>query len=177
LTSKVFRRFKRLIAINDRMADLFRRYGVADERIVIIPPYSLRSPDENITIPAELKNFYERHSPVLLAVGGLEKDYQPLFLVEAMKSILTEFPKAGLMIAGGGSMHAETEAAAVETGYSSAICLAGDVEHAITLHLIKDADVVLRTTLFDGDAISAREALFLGTPVVATDNGSRPAGV
>jgi len=47
----------------------------------------------------------------------------------------------------------------------------------VTLHLIKDADVLLRTTMFDGDAISVREALHLGTPVIATDNGMRPEGV
>ena len=36
---------------------------------------------------------------------------------------------------------------------------------------------MLRTTLFDGDAVSVREALHLGTPVIASDNGMRPAGV
>ncbi|MEO7649742.1 MAG: glycosyl transferase family 1, partial [Bryobacteraceae bacterium] len=35
----------------------------------------------------------------------------------------------------------------------------------------------LRTTTFDGDSISVREALHLGTPVIATDNGMRPEGV
>ena len=51
------------------------------------------------------------------------------------------------------------------------------MSHAVTLHLMNDADMVLRTTLFDGDAISVREALFLGTPVIATDTGERPDGV
>jgi glycosyltransferase involved in cell wall biosynthesis len=37
--------------------------------------------------------------------------------------------------------------------------------------------VMVRSSLFDGDAISIREALFLGTPVVATDTGGRPDGV
>ena len=54
--------------------------------------------------------------------------------------------------------------------------LAGNVEHPVVLHLIRDARLLLRTTLFDGDAISVREALFLGTPVIATDNKMRPDG-
>src|SRR5262249_49089453 len=37
--------------------------------------------------------------------------------------------------------------------------------------------LLLRTTLYDGDSVSVREALYLGTPVIATDNGMRPAGV
>jgi hypothetical protein len=35
----------------------------------------------------------------------------------------------------------------------------------------------LRTTLYDGDAVSVRESLYFGTPVIASDNGMRPAGV
>jgi len=42
---------------------------------------------------------------------------------------------------------------------------------------MRNADVMLRTTLFDGDAISVHEALYLGTPVIATDNGMCPEGV
>ena len=42
---------------------------------------------------------------------------------------------------------------------------------------ISRSDLMLRTTLFDGDAVSVREALHLGTPVIASDNGMRPAGV
>ena len=42
---------------------------------------------------------------------------------------------------------------------------------------ISQANLMLRTTLFDGDAVSVREALHLGTPVIASDNGMRPAGV
>ncbi|MBC7900372.1 MAG: glycosyltransferase [Saprospiraceae bacterium] len=55
--------------------------------------------------------------------------------------------------------------------------MAGDVEHKITLHLINDCDILLRTTKFDGDAISIREALYLKTPIIATDNGMRPEGL
>jgi glycosyltransferase involved in cell wall biosynthesis len=51
------------------------------------------------------------------------------------------------------------------------------VPHDLTLRAIADSDVLLRTTLYDGDAISIREALYLGTPVIATDNGMRPGGV
>jgi glycosyltransferase involved in cell wall biosynthesis len=36
---------------------------------------------------------------------------------------------------------------------------------------------MIRTTLYDGDALSVREALHLRTPVIATDNGMRPKGV
>ena len=36
---------------------------------------------------------------------------------------------------------------------------------------------MIRTTLYDGDAVLVREALHFGTPVIASDNGMRPKGV
>ena len=37
--------------------------------------------------------------------------------------------------------------------------------------------VLVRSTIYDGDSIAVREALDMGTPVIATDNGMRPKGV
>lgn len=171
----VFRRFSRIIAVNEKLADIFGRFGV--EKISVIPPFALKQPDVNVTVPTELTEFCKTHSPLLIAVGGLEKDYDPLLQIAAMKEIIAELPNAGLMIVGGGSMQSAVASAVASSGCADAILLAGNIEHAVTLRLMNDADMVLRTTLFDGDAISVREALFLGTPVIATDTGERPEGV
>ncbi len=172
---RVFRRFSRVIAVNERLARVFQRFGVT--RIAVIPAHALKQPDVNVNIPEELDAFCNAHLPLMVAVGGLEKDYDPLLQIAAMKGIITQLPKAGLMIVGGGSMQSEVEEAVAASGCANAILLTGNVEHPVTLHLMRDADMVLRTTLFDGDAISIREALFLGTPVIVTDTGERPEGV
>lgn len=177
LAGRIFRRFTRIVAVNEDLADVFRRFGVPEEKLSIVLPYSLKAPDENINVPAALDSFCKTHSPLLLAVGGLEKDYDPLMQIAAMRDIVRDLPNAGLMIVGGGSMQSEVESAVKNSGCADNICLAENIDHAVTLHLMRDADIVLRTTLFDGDAISVREALFLGTPVIATDNGMRPDGV
>lgn len=44
------------------------------------------------------------------------------------------------------------------------------------VNLIKEADVVLRPTNTDGDALTVREALFLNKPIIASDVVERPAG-
>ncbi len=177
IRGSIFRGFSQLIAVNDAIADVFRRSGVSDDRINVIAPYSLRRPDENVAVPERLAAFQKIHSPMLLSVGGLEKDYDPLFQIDAMQVVLKTFPNAGLMIVGNGSMRHEVEEAVRDSGYADRILLCGNVGHGVTLHLIESADVLLRTTLFDGDAISVREAIFFGTPVIATDNGMRPDGV
>ena len=172
---RVFRRFSRIIAVNEKLADVFRRFGAT--QIEVIPPSALKPPDTRVSVPAKLAAFRASRSPLLVSVGGLGQEYDPLLQIEAMKEIVTSLTNAGLMIVGGGSMSNEVEAVVAASGCSNAIMLAGNVEHEVTLHLMRDADIVLRTTLFDGDAISVREALFLGAPVIATDTGDRPNGV
>lgn len=44
------------------------------------------------------------------------------------------------------------------------------------INLIQESDIILRTTNTDGDALSIREGLFFGKPVIASDVVSRPEG-
>ena len=174
---RIFRQFSRVVAVNEELSDVFSRYGVPQDKIAVIAPFALTSSDPEVALPVELRAFAESHSPLLVSVGGLEPDYEPLFLIETMRGVLAEHPNAGLMIVGGGSMKVAAEAAVANGGCANAVCLAGDVSHAEALNLIARSHAMLRITLFDGDAISVREALFVGTPVIATDNGMRPDGV
>ena len=177
IAGMIFRRFTRIIAVNDPIAEVFRRYGVENDRVKVILPFSLQRPDGKAKLRTSLADLCSSKNALILSVGGLEADYDPIFQIAAMPRVLALYPDACLLIVGGGTMRREIEAVIAEYGLERNVVLAGDVPHAETLHLIDRADVLLRTTLFDGDAISVREALFLGTPVIATDNGIRPEGV
>lgn len=172
----IFRRFEKIITVNPLLAKVFEKYGAAKEKISVIYPFVHRNPDKSIQIPPRLKDFAEKHSPFLLTVCLLEDTYDLFMQIDAMARVLEKLPGAGLMIVGSGSLEADLKKAIAGKSYAGRIFLAGDVEHKITLHLIKKADILLRTTLFDGDAIAVREALFLDTPVIATDNKMRPEG-
>ena len=82
-----------------------------------------------------------------------------------------------MVILGSGQQEAELRQQIEAKPYAGDILLYGDLPHAATLQAIARSDLMLRTTFYDGDAISVREALYLGTPVIATDNGMRPPGV
>jgi glycosyltransferase involved in cell wall biosynthesis len=62
-------------------------------------------------------------------------------------------------------------------GLAGAVHLMGELPRQRALAIVAACDVFVRPTLADGDAISVREALALGRPVVASDVGARPAGV
>lgn len=171
------RRLDGLIAVNDELADLFHRFGVPSARIRFIPPYCVENPDPETQLPSALENFFRAHDPLLVTVSGLEPEYDLPLQIEALGRLLARFPQMGLAIAGGGSREAEIRDLVAAKAYRDHVLLCGDLPHAVTLCAIRNSDLFLRTTLYDGDSISVREALYLGTPVIATDNGMRPTGV
>lgn len=173
----IFRMFDRVIVVNEQLREVFLNYGVAPARVSVILPYVNELPDPSVEIPEHLSDFARKSGPILLTVGLLEPEYDLAMQIDVMEGVVNEHPNAGLMIVGSGSLEAELRDHIASKPYHANILLAGDVPHAVTLRLIEMADILLRTTRFDGDAISVREALFLDTPVIATDNGMRPKGV
>ncbi len=166
-----------LIGVNDEMIAMFKAFGVSEERTRLILPFELNNPDPSVRLPAELEELSTRFDPFLLSVGALEREYGNEFLVEAMPKLLERFPDAGLMIVGAGTQRDALSDAIKSRGLAELIVMTGNLDHPFVLHLIERADVLMRLTDYDGDSIAVREALFLGTPVIASDNVTRPDGV
>jgi glycosyltransferase involved in cell wall biosynthesis len=173
----VLRRFDRVIAVNAAIAGLLDRLGLRPDRVRVISPFSVAEPAPSTALTDRLRDFCGVHRPLLLTVGLLEPEYDLPLQIETLGRVRERFPKAGLVILGSGSLEQELRAAISTKPYASDILLHGDAPHPLTLRLISDSDLLLRTTWYDGDSISVREALHLGTPVIATDNGMRPDGV
>jgi glycogen(starch) synthase len=174
----VLRRFSAVIGVNPEIMDFFSRLGVSQSCAHLIYPHSHLSEEKTPSaLPEPLASFFAAHNPVLIFVGGLEPEYDVPLQIDALGFVRTTFPKAGLILIGSGSLEQELRNRIRTQPYAEHILLCGDVPHSFTLKAISQAQVMLRTTLYDGDAISVREALHLGTPVIASDNGMRPAGV
>ena len=163
-----------LIGVNDQILDMFKAYGLNGSRTRRILPFELKHPDPNVPIPADIDSAIRDFDPLLLSVGGLEPEYNNEFLISAMPSIVDRFPNAGLAIVGSGSLEKSLR---IPDNLEQKVILTGDLEHEVTLHLIERADLLLRVTDYDGDSIAVREAIHLGTGVVASDNAMRPSGV
>jgi glycosyltransferase involved in cell wall biosynthesis len=166
-----------LIGVNPEIATLFLRFGVRQERIRTILPFAVQPPDRSLPLPERLAAFLNAHSPAILTVGLLEPEYDLPMQIDCMAGILQQYPRAGLLIVGAGSLEEFLRAQVASTRYRDHVLLYGDMPHALTLRATLECDLLLRTTLYDGDSVSVREALYIGTPVIATDNGMRPEGV
>jgi glycosyltransferase involved in cell wall biosynthesis len=178
----VFRRFDRVIAVSEEIASVFERYGVSRSQLRVIAPHAVDvseagEPFSPLTAADSVLEFVDAHSPVLVTVGCLEPEYDLEFQIAAFAQIRNEHPSAGLVIVGGGSLHDRLRSTIEGSPAPEHVLLCGDLRHADTLRLIRRADALLRTTRYDGDSISVREALALGTPVVATSVSARPSGV
>jgi glycosyltransferase involved in cell wall biosynthesis len=172
----VFRRFARVIAVNAALHELFLRFGVPGDRVRTIAPHALTSPAD-VDFPPALEDFLRAHDPVMISMGWLEPEYDYQLQIRALGAVLAKHPRAGLLILGAGRLEPELRAQIAATTYPGAILMPGDMPHAIALAAIARSSVFLRTTHYDGDSVSVREALHAGIPVVATDNRMRPPGV
>src|SRR6266404_6030848 len=177
LRGLVFRRLDRVIAVNAAIAALFERFGLKSGRVRLISPFAMPEPGPRAALPDRLRDFAAVHRPLLLTVGLLEPEYDLPLQIDVLGRVRERFPKAGLVIVGSGSLEARLRTFIGAKPYADSILLCGDLPHATTLRAIEDSDLLLRTTWYDGDSLSVREALHLGTPVIATDNGMRPEGI
>ena len=177
LRGLIFRRLKGIIVVNHELAEVFYRLGISRDRVRVIIPYSFRPIETDGGLPAQLHAFFEQHDAVLTTVGLLEPEYELGMQIDTFGKIREKFPKAGLLIIGAGSLDRALRTRIESKPYANHVLLAGDVPHNVTLRAIAASRAILRTTLYDGDSISVREALDLGVPVIATNTGIRPTGV
>jgi glycosyltransferase involved in cell wall biosynthesis len=168
--------FTRVIGVNDEVGRAMREIGVDDGRLAVIPAFlgversSELSPEDRARI--------DGGRPLVVAVGGGDKDPEiglPT-VVATLPELIRRFPDLRAVFVGW-QVGPKLNPLIQSNGLASrAICL-GEVSHERCLALLQVADVVVRSTFVDGDAITVREALDLGVPVVASDTAFRPPGV
>jgi glycosyltransferase involved in cell wall biosynthesis len=159
------------------MMQMFRGFRVQERCLALIYPFNLGVPDPNVSLPSLFQAFFKHFNQVIVSVNLLEPEYDIDMQIEALGYVLQKNPDSGLLIIGGGEQEERLRGLLATKTFSDNILLAGEVDRKYVIHMVASADVMIRTTRYDGDAISIRESMFLGTPVVATDTGLRPAGV
>lgn len=110
--------------------------------------------------------------PLLISVGRLtdQKGYPDL--VQAMTEVVSAFPQARLIIAGGGSSLAEIEQKIETTGMGSVVKLLG--RRPDIPELLSASDLFVSSSLWEGLPVAVLEAMSAGLPVAATAVGDVP---
>lgn len=170
-------RFERVICVNEAIRDAFIELGADRARLEVAPAH-LPEPAPALAPPPEIADRLLGRSPLLSTVLFFRPEYGLEVLLDALARLRSSHPALGCLVMGGGDGEAEAEARrqVVARGLDEAVVFTGDLPHPLCRALIARSDLFVRPTLADGDALSVREALALGVPVVASDAGHRPPG-
>ena len=172
---RVLASFDHIIGVNGDVGRAMESLGVGG-RLAVIPAF-LGVP-QSTDLSAGDRAVIDGCRPLLVAVGGGDRDPElglPT-VIETLPELATLFPGIRVVFVGW-QVGARTQPLIESRGLANhAVCL-GEVSHERSLALLQRADVVVRSTFADGDAITIREALALGVPVVASDTAFRPPGV
>ncbi|GEM_PF-311077 len=123
---------------------------------------------------ADVNEFIERHTPVVLGVGRLSLEKAFDVLIDAFfTKVKPAFPDAGLLILGEGKQRETLERRIRESGGDQACaCLPGYVENIPAV--MSRSDVLSISSRTEGLPITLLEAMALGLPVISTRVGEIP---
>jgi glycogen(starch) synthase len=168
--------FARIVCVNSEIRRAIERLGITGGQTVVIPAF-LGVPQSAELAPLD-RGLIRDFCPLLVAVAGGEEDPERglAIVLRAVQQLVALIPDLGVVLMGW-EVGPKTRPLIDQLGLAGrAVCL-GEVAHDRCLAFIRAGDVVVRSTFADGDAITVREALAFGVPVVASDTDFRPEGV
>jgi len=134
-------------------------------KAVTIPNFAPEPPD-----PIEPSGF----SDFFLYAGVLEKHKGILGLINTYKQICGEIDEK-LLVVGDGNLKDKVEGFIRRNKLESEIVLLGWIDHSLLYRLLKDASALITPSIWpENSPLIALEALSVGTPVIASDNGGLP---
>ncbi|MGA3213031.1 MAG: glycosyltransferase family 4 protein [Terriglobales bacterium] len=156
-------------------------YGVPDAKIAAIPCFSAELLEfKPVALPNEAQKFLQTRQPVFLCYVSFRPEYRLEVLRAAMSKFRERHPRAGSIWLGFPNKEMPAANAFLETWLAEerqALLLLGNLNHDAFLTLLSRCYACIRTPACDGISSSVLEALSLGIPVVASQNGRRPPGV
>jgi glycosyltransferase involved in cell wall biosynthesis len=171
------KRYDRVIAVNDSLKACLESLGTLDGKVMMVPAY-LGLVGSPASLPVgEFNDFLRNHSPVFSTIVFFRPEYGLETILQALAALHGEHPNAGLVIVGSGSGVEMARALISQFGLDGRVHIIRDIDSPEVYAILKESDVFIRATHYDGDSISVREALSLDVPVVATRTDFRPEGV
>ena len=165
----VARRAARVIVPDRFLRDLLRRWGVAGDRITVVPNAVQQAdlPPTRAEARAELRveGRLIASAGRLLRLKGFEG------LIAVVESLKGEFPDLRLAVIGSGPRHSSLADQIQRSRLEDTVMLLGALPHERTLLYLKAADLFVLNSAGEGQAHALLEAMALGTPVVATRAG------
>lgn len=172
------------ICVSDRIAEDLKTVGLPEDKIKVIPAFIPPDLDQDFKIRDDVAKFIDQGSPLLVANGVIgnfylgEDMYGVDLCIELVNRLKKDFPSIKCVF---GITHIvdpqyfdTLKRSIEEKQLEEHFMFAEKIE---LMPLLKKADIMIRPTNTDGDAISVREAMYIGTRVVCSNAVKRPDGV
>jgi glycogen synthase len=169
------RGYARIVTVSEAVRDAVLALDVPAHRVAMHPAFCA-SQVVGGEPPLALRRFFQHRSPVLAYAHHPSRVYGRQVLFEALARLRRRVPHVGLAMFGVGTASGEAREDARRAGVEDLLEDLGELGHLEALAVVEHASAFVRPTLADGDAITVREALALGTPCVASDASARPEG-
>lgn len=176
LISASLRFYRRVICVNWDIRVSLNDYDGETEKYVHIPAFIFAGKETDKGTVDSTVGFGPQSFPVICSVVLFSPEYGIELLSNATRLLRKEYPELKLIIIGGGARSSRYKELEMQSGLESGLVVFDDLEHTECLRVIAESDLFVRPTYADGDSISVREALAVGTPVLASDVVSRPDG-
>jgi len=174
---KSCRRAQKIIAVSENTKkDLIKLYKVPEEKVTVI--YEGYNADAKSQIPSASwrTKFQIPNSKFLLFIGRLEERKNIVGIIKAFEILKEKYKIPHKLILAGkaGFNYKKIQSCLSNSSYKSEIILTGFVGEEKKQELLKNAEVFLFPTFYEGFGLPILEAQNAGVPVVASNNSSIP---
>lgn len=138
-------------------------------KVTVLPIFIDVAKIQSALITVDLHKKYPQFDFIILMASRLEKEKNIALAIDAMREIVKKNPKAGLIIAGEGSLRQELKKRVAERALDAAVIFEGWVENASSYS--KTADCVWVSSNYEGYGRGLVMTNISGTSVVTTDVG------
>lgn len=151
------------------IADRFRFTPTWMDPDVFHPVDDAKKKELRRTLPEQFG--FSSDDEVLISVGRLDQQKDPMLLLEAFARIHAERRKTRLVVVGDGILRAALVARARALGVEDRVTFAGLRTPAEVADLLQIANAFLLTSAYEGMPMAVLEAMGCGVPVVTTKVG------
>jgi glycosyltransferase involved in cell wall biosynthesis len=181
LEQRAFSRMQRIFAVRQSAVQRYRElYPKLADRFVFIPTWV----DSTVFVPSPSDAIRERtrdtvrrqigmpsDAPLLVFVGRLDQQKDPLLLIESLKLGIATVPNLHLAIVGDGALRSRVEKAVHDGRLTGQVHFLGVRPPQEIAEILRAADLYVLSSAYEGMPIALLEALATGIPVVCTDVG------
>ena len=180
LESMVICQFDTVFCVREEaMKEYRRKYPQNAERFRFIPTwmdpqtFHPATSDERQSIRRRLLCQYELEpeTDILVSVGRLDQQKNPLLSIAAFARVIAQRPTARLLMIGDGVLRSDIEQFIAQSKLVGRVILTGQKNPLELSKILQAADLYLMSSAYEGMPISVLEALGTGLPVVSTDVG------